>query len=134
MKHTPWRYLRLLVVIAYILAFFLSSRQESHSAPALSQSVEQLAKQVILHNKCGNCHALQAKGLNFSGTIGPNLTHQGQRGRSASWLKTKLLNPSSFTDLEVVPGFEGKQKLMPKLDRISSRELNSLVAFLRSLH
>ena len=134
MKHTSWRYLRLLIFIAYILTFFLSSRQESHSAPALSQSDEQLAKQIILHNKCGNCHALQAAGLNFSGSIGPNLPHQGQRERSASWLKTKLLNPSSFTDSEVVPGFEGKQKLMPKLDQISDRELNSLVAFLRSLH
>jgi cytochrome c1 len=34
----------------------------------------------------------------------------------------------------VVPGFEGKQKLMPQFNRTSEREMNAVIEFLRSLN
>jgi cytochrome c1 len=93
-----------------------------------------MAKRVILNNECGLCHTLQARGLNLKGKIGPDLTQQAHRDRSPQWLQGQLTNPISIPDHEVVPGFEGKQKLMPQFNRTSERELNAVIEFLRSLN
>ena len=124
---------RLVPLVALILALFLNGCMESRADPGLSREDERLAKRVILRNQCGNCHTLQAAGLRLAGEVGPDLSHQGKRGRTAEWLESHLLNPISVPDSEVAPGFEGKQKFMPKLHRVSDRELGALVAFLRNL-
>ncbi len=116
-----------------MLALLTSACLESHADVRLSKADEELAKSVIVDNNCGLCHTLQARGLNLVGEIGPNLTVQARRGRSPEWLREQLTNPSSIPDGEVVPGFEGKQKLMPNWKGSSDRELNALIEFLRSL-
>ena len=122
-----------LFISVSMLALLTSACLESHADVRLSRADEELAKSLIVENNCGLCHTLQARGLNLKGEIGPNLTAQAQRGRSPEWLREQLTNPSSIPDGEVVPGFEGKQKLMPQWNGSSDRELNVLIAFLRSL-
>jgi mono/diheme cytochrome c family protein len=117
-----------------MLALFSSACLESHADVRLSKADEELAKRVIHNNECGLCHTLQARGLELTGKVGPDLTEQAYRGRSPQWLKEQLTNPVSIPDHEVVPGFEGKQKLMPKFNRTSDRELDAVIEFLRSLN
>ncbi len=117
-----------------MLALFSSACLESHADVRLSKSDEEMAKRVIRNNECGLCHTLQARGLNLKGKIGPDLTQQAHRDRSPQWLQGQLTNPISIPDHEVVSGFEGKQKLMPKFNRTSERELNAVIEFLRSLN
>ncbi len=89
---------------------------------------------MLLGRNCGSCHTLRVRDLNLTGKVGPYLTRQGQRGRSPEWLKQQITNPTSIPDHEVTPGFEGKQRFMSLVDRVSDRELNALVGFLRSLN
>ena len=123
-----------LLISVSMLALFSSACLESHADARLSKSDEEMAKRVILNNDCGLCHTLQARGLNLTGKIGPDLTEQAHRNRSPQWLQGQLTNPVSIPDHEVVPGFEGKQKLMPRFNRTSDRELNAVIEFLRSLN
>ena len=123
-----------LLISVSMLALFSSACLESHADVRLSKSDEETAKRVIRNNECGLCHTLQARGLNLKGKIGPNLTQQAHRDRSPQWLQGQLTNPISIPDHEVVPGFEGKQKLMPQFNRTSERELNAVIEFLRSLN
>jgi cbb3-type cytochrome oxidase cytochrome c subunit len=123
-----------LLISVSMLALFSSACLESHADVRLSKSDEEMAKRVIRNNECGLCHTLQARGLNLKGKIGPDLTQQAHRDRSPQWLQGQLTNPISIPDHEVVPGFEGKQKLMPQFNRTSERELNAVIEFLRSLN
>ncbi len=123
-----------LLISVSMLALFSSACLESHADVRISKSDEEMAKRVIRNNECGSCHTLQARGLNLKGKIGPDLTQQAYRDRSPQWLQGQLTNPISIPDHEVVPGFEGKQKLMPKFNRTSERELNAVIEFLRSLN
>ena len=123
-----------LLISVSMLTLFSSACLESHADGRLSEADEELAKRVIRNNECGLCHTLQARGLNLTGKIGPDLTEQAHRDRSSQWLKEQITNPVSIPDHEVVPGFEGKQKLMPKFNRTSDRELNAVIEFLRSLN
>ena len=123
----------LLVSALSIVALFASACLESRADRRLSPADEDLARRVILKNHCGSCHTLQARSLNLTGKIGPDLTRQARRGRSPDWLRQQILDATSIPDPEVAPGFEGKQKLMPRLNPASARELDALIAFLRSL-
>jgi cbb3-type cytochrome oxidase cytochrome c subunit len=123
-----------LLISVSMLALFSSACLESHADVRISKSDEEMAKRVIRNNECGLCHTLQARGLNLKGKIGPDLTQQAHRDRSPQWLQGQLTNPISIPDHEVVPGFEGKQKLMPQFNRTSERELNAVIEFLRSLN
>ncbi len=123
-----------LLLSVSMLALFSSACLESHADVRLSKADEELAKRMIHNNECGLCHTLQARGLNLTGKIGPDLSEQAHRERSPRWLKEQITNPVSIPDHEVVPGFEGKQKLMPRFNRTSDRELNAVIEFLRSLN
>ncbi len=103
---------------------------------ALAPEKVERAKALIQRLGCGSCHALYAPsiGLVLTGTVGPDLTFEGRRGRSDEWLWRQLTNPTSIPDAEVVPGFEGLQKVMPSYDRVlRDEELALLVEFLQSL-
>ncbi len=115
------------------LALISTGCEESRARSNLSNAQEQRAKQIIVSNRCGSCHTLQARGLNLSGRIGPNLTHQGRRGRRTKWLKKQLVNPHSVPDEEVTTGFEGRQKWMPQFDKLDGRDLEAITRFLQSL-
>ena len=94
-----------------------------------------VAKAIIRQQSCGSCHTLQGQGLDLSGQVGPDLTNEGERGRSDAWLRRHLVDPTSIPDDEVVDGFEGMQSTMPSYGRrLSSAELDALIQFLQSLN
>ncbi len=105
---------------------------ESRADQGPISSRDRLAKAIIVTHKCGTCHTLAARGVSLAGSVGPDLSQEGRRGRSNAWLRQQLVAPRSIPDHEVVAGFEGKQRLMPPLD-VSETELDALVEFLNSL-
>ncbi len=124
--------LRSIAALAF-LALISTGCEESRAGSNLSNAQEQRAKQIIVSNRCGSCHTLQARGLNLSGKIGPNLTRQGRRRRQSEWLKNQLMNPHSVPDEEVTTGFEGRQKWMPRFDKLDDPDLEAVARFLQSL-
>jgi mono/diheme cytochrome c family protein len=116
----------------------LQAQPPSNPAPepqiALPTEQVEQAKSILLRLGCGSCHTLRAAGLNLVGQVGPDLTYEGRRGRSAEWLRRQLLDPTSIPDEEVAPGFEGMQPLMPSYGRLlTEEELGVLIAFLQAL-
>lgn len=93
----------------------------------------ELAKRVFQREGCGNCHALRAAGFNYTAAVGPDLTHEARRGRSAGWLRRQLIEPTSIPDEEVAEGFAGRQSIMPSYKHLSEEELQALIEFLQSL-
>lgn len=105
---------------------------ESLADQGPESSRDRVAKAIIVTHKCGTCHTLTARGLRLDGSVGPDLSREGLRGRSDQWLRRQLVSPREIPDHEVVAGFEGKQRLMPPL-RLTDPELDALVEFLNDL-
>lgn len=121
------------IAAACLFVFFVSFRVELHADQPLKPGVEELAKKIIVERKCGNCHTLQARGLELSGKVGPELTHQARQGRSTQWLRHQLTDSSPILDHRAAPGREDRNRLMPKFDNLSRQELAALIKFLASL-
>lgn len=68
---------------------------------------------------CLACHAVNGKG----GKIGPDLSTEGEMGRTRKWLVAQLRSPKSHDPKSIMPSFE----------RIGEQKLNDLVDYLLSL-
>lgn len=110
-----------------------AAKAKEELPPLKEEAQLALGKQVFQQQGCGSCHTLQAAGLNFTAIVGPDLTHEGRRNRSAEWLMRQLTDPTSIPDAEVVKGFAGKQAIMPSLRHLRQEELQALIEFLQSL-
>lgn len=106
--------------------------EETQAYPAPSPEQVELAKKIIRQQSCGGCHTIQAQGLHYSGQVGPDLSREGERGRTPEWLRRQLTQPTAIPNTEVVEGYEGKQVIM-HTRHLSDRELEALVAFLLGL-
>ncbi len=113
------------------LALTLSFRSLADDASDSREFV--FAREVMVAQKCGSCHMLQAAPFHWNATIGPDLTHQARRGRSSAWLLRHLKDPAHIPDGELEPPFRGKQNLMPSFEHLSDQELNAIIRFLTSL-
>ena len=113
------------------LALTLSLRSLADNAADSRKHV--FAREVMVAQKCGSCHTLQAAPFHWNATIGPDLTHQARRGRSAEWLQRHFKDPAHIPDGDVEPPFRGKQNLMPSFAHLSDQELNAVIRFLTSL-
>jgi mono/diheme cytochrome c family protein len=67
---------------------------------------------------CFMCHQLGGEG----GTVGPDLTVEGTRGRSSEWLVGHFKDPAAYT-----PG-----SIMPPFKNLTEDQLQALTAFLQS--
>ena len=67
---------------------------------------------------CFMCHQLDGEG----GTLGPDLTFQGSRGRTDEWLTGHFKDPPAYT----------AGSLMPSYDNLTGEQLRALVAFLQN--
>ncbi len=76
-------------------------------------------KELLNGRGCPSCHRINGQG----GTIGPDLSNEGSKGRSRDWLATEVLNP----------GAHNPQTIMPSFDTLSDKQVNSLVDYLLSL-
>ena len=68
---------------------------------------------------CGSCHMINGSG----GSIGPDLSDEGRKGRSSQWLKTQIRNPKSHFPDSVMPSFSA----------LSDQEASYLVDYLMTL-
>lgn len=69
---------------------------------------------------CAACHKINGQG----GTAGPDLSGEGDKGRSADWLATQIRDPKANN-----PG-----SIMPPSPSLGQAEVQSLVDYLLSLH
>jgi len=111
------------------LVIFIHHLPELDSAEAKSaRKVEPLAKtqeQLIAYGKtlyrqegCFICHRLDGEGTK----VGPDLTVEGTRGRSAAWLIGHFKTPAAY-----VPG-----SIMPSFKNLTDEQISALTAFLES--
>jgi mono/diheme cytochrome c family protein len=95
---------------------------ENATNPAPPQkNQEQLiayGKTLYRQEGCFTCHQLNGEGTK----VGPDLTIEGTRGRSADWLIGHFKNPAAY-----VPG-----SIMPSFTNLTDEQLSALTAFLRS--
>jgi len=68
---------------------------------------------------CAGCHVVNGQG----GAAGPDLSHEAGKGRSRSWLATKIRTPKA----------DNPQTIMPANSSLSDQQVNSLVDYLLSL-
>jgi len=82
--------------------------------------------QALFGQNCIGCHLIGDQG----NALGPNLTHEGLRGRSDEWQKNHLKKPLSvYADAS---GWDASWP-MPSFERLGDDDLDALVAYLQSL-
>lgn len=86
-----------------------------HMTPAQLRSY---GKTLYHQEGCFTCHKLDGQG----GTIGPDLSVEGRRGRSREWLIGHFKDPPKFT-----PG-----SVMPPFKNLTPEQLSALSAFLEN--
>jgi ubiquinol-cytochrome c reductase cytochrome b subunit len=68
---------------------------------------------------CTACHKVNGQG----GVVGPDLSDEGNRGRSADWLAAQIRNPKAHDPSSVMPPYPS----------LSQEQIESLIAYLLSL-
>lgn len=68
---------------------------------------------------CTACHRVNGAG----GTIGPDLSREGAKGRNRDWLRDQIRNPKSHVPTSIMPSFT----------KLSDEEVNDLIDLLLSL-
>jgi ubiquinol-cytochrome c reductase cytochrome b subunit len=85
---------------------------------AVPQNVKE-GQQLFHSQGCISCHRVNGEG----GSIGPDLSGEGKRGRSRDWLMTQIRNPKAHDTASIMPPFTA----------LSDRQVNSLADYLMSL-
>ena len=107
------------------LVVFIHHLSEMNAAEAKGQELEtqKTQAQLIKYGKtlyrqegCFMCHQLDGTG----GKLGPDLTVEGTRGRTAEWLMGHFKDPPAYT----------KGSIMPPFKNLTDEQLNALTAFL----
>jgi len=80
----------------------------------------------LFGQNCIGCHIIGNQG----NALGPNLTHEGLRGRSDEWQKNHLKKPLSVYAAE--EGWDANWPMLP-FERLGDADLDALVAYLQSL-
>lgn len=98
----------------------LKLEQEEASARDGMSVAEQVAYGRTLYRQegCFMCHLLDGEG----GTFGPDLTVQGDRGRTDEWLIGHFKDPPAYTEGSIMPSFQN----------LTEEQLRALVAFLQN--
>ena len=68
---------------------------------------------------CMGCHTVNGKG----GKVGPDLTDEGNKGRTRPWLTTQIENPRR----------NDPQSIMPAFTNMTNEQMNDLIDYLMSL-
>jgi mono/diheme cytochrome c family protein len=93
--------------------------QQKEAAAAKSQAeVVAYGRKLYRQEGCVECHQLDGEG----GTVGPDLTVEGTRGRSGDWLVGHFKDPSAYT-----PG-----SIMFSFKQLTDEQLRALTAFLQN--
>jgi len=98
-----------------------AERAEQGASTPRTRTEDQLiayGKTLYRQEGCFTCHRLDGEGTK----VGPDLTIEGTRGRSAAWLIGHFKNPPAY-----VPG-----SIMPSFKNLTDEQLDALTAFLES--
>jgi ubiquinol-cytochrome c reductase cytochrome b subunit len=115
------------IIVALTIAGYYS-KPEAGEAPAPPSLVPRSAEvsspvqsglQLFQSQGCTGCHRVN----NAGGTIGPDLSGEGLRGRTRDWLITQIRNPKAHNPNSVMPAFSA----------VSDRDVNELLDYLLSL-
>lgn len=96
-----------------------SSNPDPPADTAASQTTKQGAE-LFSSLGCAGCHQIDGVG----GNIGPDLSNEGGKGRSRSWLVIQIRNPKAHNANSIMPG-------SPQL---SKEKMSGLIDYLFSLH
>ena len=88
------------------------------SEKAASASIQK-GQELYQSQGCAPCHKINGQG----GTAGPDLSDEGNKGRSADWLATQIRNPKA----------NDAASTMPPYPSLSQEQVENLVAYLLSL-
>lgn len=94
--------------------------QASKASPAQKSEAQLIAYGKTLYRQegCFMCHRLNGEGTK----VGPDLTTEGTRGRTADWLIGHFKDPPAYT----------KGSVMPPFKNLTEEQLQALTAFLQN--
>lgn len=110
---------RLVLFIRHLPEVASAEPQTAGNVEAPAKTQEQLiavGKTLYRQEGCFICHRLDGEGTK----VGPDLTVEGTRGRSAAWLIGHFKDPKAY-----VPG-----SIMPPFKNLTDEQLSALTAFL----
>ncbi len=94
-------------------------QSEAPSTPPLKQAdLIRYGETLYRQEGCFTCHRLDGEGTK----LGPDLTYEGNRGRSNEWLIGHFKNPTAYSPGSVMPSFKN----------LKDEQLKALVAFLQN--
>jgi len=93
--------------------------ESSAAVPTVQSMNIGMGKALYQSQGCTACHMIDGSG----GSIGPDLSGQGQKGRSKEWLRTQIRNPKEHDPRSV----------MPANSALNDQQVGQLVDFLLSL-
>ncbi len=127
-------------LIAYLRTFNgqregpASSREAQIAIPTdadgnarFGEAMVERGQQLYTQQGCVGCHNIN--GIAPGGNVGPNLTHEGRRGRSDAWQLQHLKHPLSV----YVEGEPQGSWQMPGYSQLPEDDIKAIVAFLQSL-
>ncbi|MDD2338059.1 MAG: cytochrome b N-terminal domain-containing protein, partial [Geobacteraceae bacterium] len=93
---------------------------ESPVSASSEQSMDVgLGKALFQSQGCTACHMVNGSG----GNVGPDLSGEGEKGRSREWLRTQIRNSKTHDP----------QSIMPTYDALKEQQVDQLVTYLLSL-
>jgi len=113
------------IIATLTLIGFYSGPGTAPAAPApgrakviVPENIRQ--REQLFHSEgCISCHRVNGEG----GSIGPDLSEEGKRGRSHEWLMTQIRNPRAHDPSSIMPPFTS----------LNDRQVSSLADYLMSL-
>lgn len=110
---------RLVIFIHQLPDLDSAEAKSPHKEEALAKTEEQLiayGKALYRQEGCFICHRLGGEGTK----VGPDLTVEGTRGRSAPWLIGHFKDPAAYVPASIMPPFKN----------LTDEQLSALTAFL----
>ena len=92
---------------------------ERGAAPIVPSESAKPGKALFLAQGCTGCHKVNGGG----GSVGPDLSAEGSKGRTQGWLRLQIRNPKAHNPSTIMPAFSS----------LTDQQLERLVGFLLSL-
>ena len=93
--------------------------ESSGAAPTVPLGSAEPGKALFLAQGCTGCHKVSGSG----GSVGPDLSAEGSKGRTRDWLRLQIRNPKAHNTSTVMPPFS----------TMTDQQLDRLVNYLLSL-
>lgn len=101
--------------------------KDAQGRPRFTMAHIERGRELFMNQGCVGCHTIN--GIAQGGIVGPNLTHEAQRGRSDAWQLRHLIDPLAVYGV----GEPAGRWPMPSYGNLPEEDLRALVAFLQSL-